>query len=409
MCAKWKDKYDPNLLAERIEAGCDRSSPGRIGFKMEHHDCVTLLWSSLVLSDEILESEISSIFWKGIFAAAKAGRITAKSLCSEISKAEKAFLDLPLVQFTVATNISLAPAASLMRRPRTGSRISIGGTSDGKFSREPIIQHARTLLSSDLPANYPATRVMLRARTPAEAASKALDDLDLIRGLWNLGLNRRIISSSSSGKRQPINQILLGPVHTIHKPDGSLATQQFFYETTFSGGVTVPNPPSFERALSFEKWAIKNLCKSKYRDVLEKAIRRYGRALDGTDFNAAFLKLWSLLELLTQTGKKDPYDVTIRRCSFIYQDRLFTKLLLEHLRDYRNHHVHSGSESSLIVTLLYQLKRHVEDVLLFHFQSYKWFNSLDEVVRFLDLPPEKDKLGGKLKSLKLAMTFHGYK
>jgi hypothetical protein len=116
MCAKWKIKYDPNLLAERIESGCDRSSPGQVGFKMEHHDCVTLLWSSLVLSDQIPESEMSGLFWKGIFASAKAGRVTAKALCSEISKAEKAFLNLPLVQFTVATNISIAPAASLAAR-----------------------------------------------------------------------------------------------------------------------------------------------------------------------------------------------------------------------------------------------------------------------------------------------------
>jgi hypothetical protein len=237
MCAKWKDNYDPNHLAERIESGCDRSTPGRVGFKMEHHDCVTLLWSSLVLSDQIPESEISGIFWKGIFAAAKAGRITAKTLCSEVSKVERVFLNLPPVQFTVATSISVTPSISLVRRSRTGSRISIGGMNDGKFSRGPIIEHARTLLLSDFPANYLSTRVTLQARTPAVAAVNALDDLDLIRGLWNFGINRRIISSNSSGKRQPMNQILLGPVHTIHNPDGSLATQQFFYQNTFSGGV----------------------------------------------------------------------------------------------------------------------------------------------------------------------------
>ena len=408
MCAKWKKDYNRDCLVERIESGCDRSSPGRVGFKMEHYDCVTLFWRSLVFSDEIPESEISAIFTNGIFAAAKAGRITAETLCSKISKFENAFLKLPLIQFAVVTNISIPLSTSLVRRPRAGSRISIGGTSDGKFNRESIIEHARTLLSSDLPTNYPSTRVTVQARTAEGAANKALDDLDLIRGLWNLGLNKGIINSSSSGKRQPVNQILLGPVHTIHKLDGSLATQQFFYEPTFNGGVNAPDVSSFERALTFEKWATKKLGKSKYRDMLKTAIRRYGRALDGTDFNAAFLKLWSLLELLTQTGK-DPYDVTIRRCSFIFEDRKFTKLLLEHLRDYRNHHVHSGNETSLISTLLYQLKRHVEGMLLFHLKSHKWFNSLEEVTRFLSLPPEKVELDGKLRALKLAMKFHGYK
>ena len=210
------------------------------------------------------------------------------------------------------------------------------------------------------------------------------------------------------GRRQPVNQVFIGPIHTIHKPDGSLATQQFFYEQAFIGAVNAPNAQSFQAALDFEKQAFQKLSKSNYPELLAKAIRRYGRALDDTDFNAVFLRLWSILELLTQTGNAS-YDLTIKRCSFIYADRAFYRLLLEHLRSHRNQFVHLGTDSGQIETLVYQLKRNVEDLLVFHLNSYKWSGSLEEAIRFLDLPSEKSQLTAKLRELQFAMKFHRYK
>ncbi len=408
MCANWNSKYDPHLLAERIESCCQRSGNGQVGFGMEHSDYEPVLRSSLILSDEIPESETGGIVWKGIFAAARRGKITADSLKIEIGRAERSFLNLPLTRFVVVTHLSLAPATSLTRRPKKDSIISIGGLRHGKFDPSEIMDHARTLFSTDLPTNYPSTRISLKARTPGEAAIKALNDLEFLRGLWNFRLNKGNFRTTHAGRRKPVNQIFLGPVHTIHKTDGSLATQQFFYDQAYSGIVNAPNTQSFERALEFEKRTINKLNKSKYPETLVKAIQRYGRALDDTDFGAAFLRLWSILELLTQTTNAS-YDLTIKRCSFIYDDRAFNKLLLEHLRTHRNQHVHFANDSSQIETLLYQLKQRVEDLFIFHLNTYKWFESFEEAIHFLDLPSEKAEINGKLMALRRAMKFHRHK
>src|SRR5258708_5379830 len=182
MCAKWNSNYDPHLLAARFESCCKRNGD-QVAFGIEHHEYEPVLRSSLTLSDEIPESEIEGILWKGIVAAAKAGKITADSLRVQIRRTERSFLHLPQTQFVVVTNLSIPSAVSLTRRPRKGTVISIGGLGHGKFDLSPIIAHVKSLLSEDLPTNYPSTRVSLSARTSSEAAIKALEDLDLLRGL----------------------------------------------------------------------------------------------------------------------------------------------------------------------------------------------------------------------------------
>ena len=408
MCAKWNSNYDPHLLAERIESNCKRDANGQVSFGMEHHEYEAVLRSSLALSEEIRESEIGGIVWKGIVAAAKAGKITADLLRTEINRAERDFLKLPLTRFVVVTNLSLPAATSLTRRPRKDEIISIGGLSYGKFDRAQVMERAQTFLAADLPTTYSSTRVSLTARTTGEAGIKALEDLDLLRGIWNFRINNGRFRMPFGGKRKPVNQIFVGPIHTIHKPNGSLASPQFFYEPAFDGAVNAPDSQTFKTALDFEKRTFQKLNKSNYPELIAKAIRRYGRALDDTDFNAVFLKLWSILELLTQTAK-ETYDLTIKRSSCIYADRAFHKLLLEHLRSHRNQFVHLGTDSSQIETLVYQLKRPVEDLLLFHLNTYKWSGSLEEAIHFLDLPSEKIQITARLRELQFAMKFHGYK
>lgn len=409
MCAKWNSNYDPHLLAERIEAICTRGTDGKVSFGMPWQGYESVLLSSMALSDDLPPSHGDTVVWKGVVAAARCGEITADSLKREISRAENAYLQLPKVRFVVVSNISLPLSFYLRRRVGTRSTITIGGSGYAKFDRSSLAQAARNLLEFDPPTTHSVVRVSLVARSASEAAIKALKDFDLVRGIWNLGINRHTWLRSSLGKRKPVNELLSGPLHTIHKPTGELATQAFYYEASARPRSACASSQIFSRALKFETGAWKALRNSGYRIDLEKAIIRYGRALDDTDFNTAFLRLWSVLEWLTQTATANTsYDQTIKRCSFIYSDRPFRKLLLEHLRAYRNRHVHQGSESSQIETLVYQLKECVEDMLVFHLGNHKWFRSLEEVARFMDLPTCKTELAERQKSLSRALKFQGH-
>jgi hypothetical protein len=142
--------------------------------------------------------------------------------------------------------------------------------------------------------------------------------------------------------------------------------------------------------------------------VLKNALLRYCRALDFYNYETAFLKLWSILELLTDTvGQR--YDTTIKRTSFLFANREFHKEVLEHLRFQRNLYVHHSEQSEEAEIILFQLKRYVEKILLFNiFSKYK-FQNIQEFASFLSLPTKKDDLKSKEKKINYGLKFFKYK
>lgn len=264
---------------------------------------------------------------------------------------------------------------------------------------------AKHSITSDVPKNYAAVSVSVAARTAHEAAHKALDRLDFIRGVWNLWKNRRHIFRMSSGKQNPVNSILLGPIHTLHHGNGTLATESWWYEPQYQGPIKLYD----------EKAKIGSMCKymANFRHSLRKsnyewdivhAVLRYVRALDTRDWDDSFLRLWGVLEFLTST-LLDNYKVTIRRASYLYSDREYARQVLSHLRDYRKKFVHAGSESNDIESLMYQLKRYVEVLIEFHVGNRYRFSSIADAAEFMDLPNNKDSIDRKISKLRYAKKF----
>jgi hypothetical protein len=161
---------------------------------------------------------------------------------------------------------------------------------------------------------------------------------------------------------------------------------------------------NLRRLLDFEKRVRRRLSKISYAGELEKAVRRYSRALDSRDFNKAYLELWSVLESLT-FSVTDRYDVTIRRTLFLWKDKDFNKQILEHLRNYRNRMVHAGLNSEEIETLVRQLRGYVEGLLLFHLFNRQNFADMNQVGEFLDLRPDAAELQRKIPLMRKAVKF----
>jgi hypothetical protein len=143
---------------------------------------------------------------------------------------------------------------------------------------------------------------------------------------------------------------------------------------------------------------------SPYREELEGVVRRYVQALDQCGWNTSFLQLWGVLETLTDTSR-DRYEVTVSRVLFLTRPdrRDFHRQILRHLMNYRNRTVHAGYETPAIEILLYQLKRYVEDCLAFHLWWRPRFGSIGEAARFLDLPPDPERLKERSRSSRRAL------
>lgn len=405
---KWDDKYNLDLIANGLEKIRVYDDLGRhSGFSgFEYEDFVSVMQSSLSFSSDIPEVERRRIIALSIRAVAQRGTITPKALIGEFSKQENLYLDRKPQEYVLVTNLSMRYLPDFRRSAILGSPITISPKLPKQFVRKPVIDLARPRFFGDFPTNYSYVRVLIKSRSEFEAAEKAQDALDLLRGLWNFSLNysgghRRIFS-----KKEPINQIVLGPLQTLHKRNGELATRDYWYESDYIGPLPCFDMRSRQNRVKKEVTAMRQyLAKSAYRRDIEDAIRQYTRALDTRDYNNAFLGLWRVMEKLTATTRQG-YDITIRRASFLWGDSKFAEQVLRHLKTYRNRTVHEGTNTSEIETYLFQIKHYVEALLNFHIHSCKVFkfSSLKDAAGFFDHPSDVPILQTKLEELRNQMN-----
>jgi len=411
MTVVWKKDYDPSRLAEYIEADKTKVQSGGVKFEaVRFREYEVLLCSMLDFREPIPEVDARGLVHDAMLKTAKRGTVTANALLEDVNRLEKRYSARPLKRYVMVTSLSLWRFASLPRC-RFGSTVIIFEHEAPAPYRETameLAEHARRYLVADPPADYLSARVHVSARAEFQAAEVALEALNLARGVWNWHYNVQRLARESGGERLPVNQIVLGPVHTLHHPGGELATNTWWYETGYCGPVPVYNPSSeVQRIYRFLASVRNRLARCRYPGTMRQAIVRYASALDLQDWDAAFLKLWSVLELLTDSGRKAS-DVTIRRTAFVYRDREYALQILKHLRDHRNRFVHADQTDGRIETCLYQMKNSVEALLSFHLRSKYRFESIQEAAEFLDLPANRKVMESRLKLMKYAHRFRGY-
>lgn len=413
MVVKWKTDFDPNELAIRIEKSRKVAEDGSVTFEgWDFRLYGTLLYSMLDFSEEIPEIDARNITRKSIRKAGEKGEISKNSLLKEIKILENKYHKQPVERFALATSLSVGQMTQIRRINIGRTQIIIGGQLPRRFIREAakIRKEASQILYAPPPRHYSALRAHVSAKSHNEAVNKALDAIDLIRGIWNLYENKKHSTRISvGGIPKPVNKIILGPFHTLHYPNGKLAaTSTWWYEPSYLGAVQLHRIVEIGSFFEYLNNVRSLLDKSHYKSELEKAIIRYSRSLDERDWNNAFLRLWGVLELLTDTIKQS-YDSTIKRTAFLYQDYEFYLQILKHLRYFRNLSVHSDAENPEIESDLFQLKNFVEDLLYFHLANSRRFKSMEEAGRFLSLPRNKNALKSRVELANFAIEFLGYK
>lgn len=258
-----------------------------------------------------------------------------------------------------------------------------------------------------LPSFYEPVSVLVSARTTNEAGALALDQLDLVRGIWNFRKNRGTWIRKSSGTRSPVNSIILGPIHTLHTPSGALATESWWYEPSYRGSVNLYREGDrIKKMTVFTKLVRRHLQRIPYRETVESAIIRYTRALDSRDWNYAFLQLWSIIELLTATTATESHKTTMKRAAATYKtdDEYVTQSLI-HLRKHRNNAVHTGEEIENVEPLMYQAKNIVEHLIEFHLFHSGKFKNLVDVSEFLDSAKTLGELDERIRKLQLVRNY----
>jgi hypothetical protein len=337
--------------------------------------------------------------------------IQLRSIKNELRKLEAAYKNTPAVDYILATSISIPNDLVIPRIQSPRATITFPKSLPRKISRKEL-QFDFQLASHDPhPAGYRPVLIHLKSRSVAEAVEVALDEVDYVRVIWNL-YNNGVRESGSPGKVRPINRIRLGQVHTLHQKSGKLVDpiyRSYWYERTYvyqEYSASAVSSSKWQQIKKHEAKVRRRLARCPYEADLIRSFVRYARALDSPDDETAFLKLWSLLEFLTNT---DNYDRLIDRVKFLYEDVASNATIMQHLRYRRNNFAHSAIEATRPRLLLYQLEPYVERLMRFHLFTRAKFANREDAAGYLDFPKDPDDIRDRIKRYRMALAFRTHK
>lgn len=215
--------------------------------------------------------------------------------------------------------------------------------------------------------------------------------------------NPRMEITMGTVSREAVNVVSLGGHHTVHLADGKSAREGYWYEPYFKPK-SLHKPDKPDLMSKNIRWATRKINSSNFGKAMVSSLLMYVRGLDLHDHNAAFLKVWGALEMLTTPNQAD-YDKLIRRSVFLFKEVKYQRQVLEHLRMYRNANVHAGEESENARIHCYQLQTFYSAIIWFCIRNGSNFSNLEDLGEFLDLPSEPIALEQRLKQIRRAIKF----
>ncbi len=405
---KWTNQGTSDLVLDRVNnlLGVNEQGEVTLGWVPRIFDSAAeILASCITFSPELSESRRVAITRRALIDAKKAGDFSPNGILDRAAQKQTDFLKSPILPYVLVTSVSIEYREYLASVTIPGATISFLDRRPSKFV---LPMNQGRAVEHKLPFHQTHVTVEVTARDPLEAADLAFSHLTLLRGIWNLLLNRRTemrISFGGGHGGHPVNQIVPGPLHSIHHPDGKLALNDRWW---VSPDLEQVRPVSLSQAyehLKKHERTVRNRLRSAIGPELTRLLTLYCGACDEPQLGSSYLSLWAVLEQITGTAKAS-YEDLLRRASFFSIDPLFDRAMLEYLRNQRNGMVHHGSSIDDPERIVYQLKHYVEYGLMFLLRNARRFRTVDEFRQLMDLPPDTELLRARLKLHRWAHSMH---
>ncbi|MGH7581636.1 MAG: hypothetical protein ACREL5_00250 [Gemmatimonadales bacterium] len=365
----------------------------------------SVLDTAFVFRERLSELTRYDIITKAIFQTARTGDITGRRLTWALNSAERDHLAKPFQTFHVYTSLTTKRPHASRTSDVAGTRVSLLSSLPNRVYDVLAAWNTTVLPDKERALNeYQPVRIRLSSRTPFDAIDRATATLDYLRGVWNWEINHSILSRSGA-ESEPVNAIRPGPFLTVHDRFGRPAAGSHWFENAYV------HPKQFDSLhgrwtglTNAERKVRLALRHIRYADELRQFLGRYARALDYGDPEVALLKLWSLLEGLTG-DVRGRSDAVVDRCAYVFEDQLYARMILKHIREQRNYHVHGAGTENYCDAYVWQLKRFVEALLPIHLGLGKHFASVSDACSFFDLPTSIEGLEKRMRLLRLAIRF----
>lgn len=383
LMVKWRRRTNPDTLIMALRSRISLSSAQQITFYGEYESILDALYEkvehSFNLDQDLLfylfRDAISETFIENSLLGESVKCIILKKFRDKCNKK-----NLQLHKFVLITSISLINTHSPGEKHIGSSIISFQKEIPQKYrvERENILsKHPE--ISLDEEDSFLFACVTVDAPNSATAILKALEILDVIRSLWQIGFRKsiQILASRNDQKYRTDSVIRIGKVYTLHSMLGLEVDQNLWLDQGYrkSSAITIEN---FDLTESLSKRQLESIKNSSFEDKINEALVGYVRALD-SEQELRFMKLWAVLEQLLGT---DETEALIKRISFFYADRTLQKAVLESLRHARNTNAHVGKIPINLEFKNYQICQYIEwilKVLIDNPFRLKSFNELKEL------------------------------
>ncbi len=397
---QWEDGFDRNFLLSKI-ADCRTISGGKCSFKaMDYAFWLPVLNSAI--RDSKLVGSLKSLCVKGAIADPT---VKLNDPQKFLERCRRAFDDIGkrkkqkyiMVCYITYTGPKLFNRIAdgncrVCWQPKYNNRIFAKALA-ARNSLANILSTKGVSTHSD---GLTALLVHVDAHSFEHAHEQATNIVDRLRGILNLMVNsnRLINPFSRLAKPHAVNRFRIGPYRTIHHPDGSLATQMFWYEPRWAHdqeSVKFAETAESTKTNIMKWW--KRTQSNALRDNIADGLLRYCRALDQHDTDAALLGLWSALENLTGT-QKEKYDVTVSRIAKLFKDHPDARQIALHVKLRRNSTIHAARSpaNDEVDAVILQAEMLVSQIIFFYIKNGKFFRSQQELIDFLDLSMNQQAL-----------------
>ena len=384
MAIKFKKNFNPQAILDEIEKAKIVSDDGRLSFSLTdgYFNSQAALFSMLDFPDGVKsELDVHQLISSAINKTAIAGKVTKDSYLRQInelavtqkSKAESVYFLLS----SISIDYDLLPFKKIAI---DDCEINFVKNFNKKFTSRNSIKIGKYGSGDD--SEYSKVIVTIKSKNIRSAFAKATTSLDFLRSIFCFFANSQ--SEIIGDPYIPINKVMLGPLHTLHNTDGSLATEEFWFEMNYLK-ISLYRPKNKDIFTKNVKFFIKKLNKIKYKEVIKNSMISYVRAFDYQDQSDALFKIWGALEKIITPKSGNDYAKIVSRCAFLFTEPSYHKELLEHLRIRRNEYVHVGEKADDSKKCCYQVQEYFRASILFHIKNKFMFETIDQANEFLDL------------------------
>jgi len=406
LSSNWLKRSTPTELINIIRDNFSITSTGSVGYNMESTFYFDALFSLVTHNHNLDNETLYSYFKLSLQQCFKKNKILKPDdILREFDRIVNAKIT-ELKSFTLFTSINIKNIYQLPKKKVHGCTITFHNVIPKKYLSPRLAQLAsQPDYEFTEQENYTFVTITTKAINQEHAFKNSMKSMDILRAILQVGFlkNMQLISNHREHEYPTKSIVQHGKIHTLHLPNGKSASKDFWYEPNYkeSKAISLKAPERTSKELSRR---LNQLNNSPYYEHCVSVIASYADAIDSTDTELRFMKLWVTLEKLTMT---DNSEKIAKRVAFFYQERSLYEKLLESLRCSRNTHIHGGNKPINIELKNYQLCSIIEHLIKFTLANAFKLSSRQEIQDLISSPTESKTLRSQIAFLKMVQKFIG--